>query len=48
MIILTQKIAKKDLAAVLSHGHLGKWFEGSAYVELISVSALLSPISRDN
>jgi hypothetical protein len=25
-----RKVLRKDLAAVSSHGHLGRWFEGSA------------------
>jgi hypothetical protein len=27
-----RKVLRKDLAAVASRGHLGRWFEGSAYV----------------
>jgi hypothetical protein len=27
-----KKVIRKDLAAVSSHGHLGRWFEGTAYI----------------
>jgi hypothetical protein len=37
-----KKVLRKDLSAVSSHGHLGRWFEGSAYVGRNSMS------SKDN
>jgi hypothetical protein len=27
-----RKVLRKDLSVVSSRGHLGRWFEGSAYV----------------
>jgi hypothetical protein len=27
-----KKVLRKDLATVSSHGHLGRWFEGSASI----------------
>jgi hypothetical protein len=27
-----RKVIRKDLTLVSSHGHLGRWFEGRAYV----------------
>jgi hypothetical protein len=33
------KVLRKDLVAISSHGHLGRWFERSACAEFNSVSA---------
>jgi hypothetical protein len=39
IVISNTESTMKDLAAVSSRGHLGKWFEGSAYAKLNYVSA---------